>query len=107
MVGRQPWEGVEAWEVLNGLERCLTVDALLMVPEDLRCGSPASKRIRALSWVSSDEAFKGDSEAWGSENFPGQPRPQPLGEAGVGLDRRDGLAQSLERIRHREPSSPS
>lgn len=70
MVGRQPWEGVEAWEVLNGLERCLTVDALLMVPEDLRCGSPASKRIRALSWVSSDEAFKGDSEAWGSDMDP-------------------------------------
>ena len=39
MIGRQPWEGVEVWEVLNRLERCLTVDALLMVPGDLRCGS--------------------------------------------------------------------
>ena len=29
------------------------------------------------------------------------------GEAGLGIDRCDGLAQGLERIRHREPSSAS
>ena len=45
-------------------------NALLMVPEDLRCGSPASKRIRVLSWVSSDKAFKGDIEAWGRDMDP-------------------------------------
>jgi hypothetical protein len=43
----------------------------------------------------------------GCEHLLGQPLPQPPGEVGVGIDLRDGLAQSLERICHREPSSPS
>ena len=38
---------------------------------------------------------------------PGSAHPQPPGELRVGIDRSDGLAQSLERIGHREPSSPS
>jgi hypothetical protein len=49
----------------------------------------------------------GHGSSWGGEDFPGQPQPQPPGEVGVGIDRRAGLAQSLERISHREPSSPS
>ena len=49
----------------------------------------------------------GHGSSWGCEDLPGQPRPQPPGELRVGIDRRDGLAQSLERIGHREPSSPS
>lgn len=45
------------WDIvvdLNGLKRCLTVEALLIPPEDFRCGS--SER-RLPSWVSSNGDF--------------------------------------------------
>ena len=54
----------------------------------------------------------GHGSSIGCEDLPGQPQPQPPGEVGVGIGRRDGLAQGLEhkrleRIGHRGPSSPS
>jgi hypothetical protein len=70
-------------------------------------GGGQRRRPGGLALDAGRNSLLGHGSSGGCEDFPGQPHPQPPGELGVGIGGRDGLAQSLERICHRESSSAS